>query len=66
MRSILPRKLASVLVRAPVMRRSWKGLGRLLVQFRRKPEAGSFVHDMFYIKLTWGRESTGIGGCIFC
>ena len=28
MRSMLPRKLASVFVRAPVMRRSLRGLGR--------------------------------------
>jgi hypothetical protein len=46
MRSMLPRKIASVLMRAPVMRRSyrrvWTATGSL-----GEPLAGSFVHDMF-------------------
>jgi hypothetical protein len=43
---MLSRNVASVRVRAPIMRRSWieifatSALGE-------KPEAGSFVHDMF-------------------
>jgi hypothetical protein len=45
MRSILPRKLASVLVRALVMRRSFGEVGPSLV--RKEPAAGPFVHDMF-------------------
>jgi hypothetical protein len=45
MRSMLPRKLASVRVRAPVMRRSLKDIRHLAPG--EKPEAGSFVHDMF-------------------
>jgi hypothetical protein len=45
MRSMLPRKLASVLVRAPLMRRSSGKLGRHW--FSGEPAAGSFVHDMF-------------------
>jgi hypothetical protein len=45
MHSMLPRKLASVFVRAPVMRRSSKLLGRHW--FLEEPEASSFVHDMF-------------------
>jgi hypothetical protein len=45
MRSMLPRKVASVFVRAPVMRRSsdiWA-----VTWFRREPAIGSIVHDMF-------------------
>jgi len=45
MRSMLPRKVASVLVRAVLMRRS---LGKMVAApVQREPEAGSFVHDMF-------------------
>jgi hypothetical protein len=45
MRSMLPRKVASVLVRAPVIAPVPLNLDRHW--FRRKPEAGSNVHDMF-------------------
>jgi hypothetical protein len=46
MRSMLPRKAASVRVRAPVMRRSLRKIFATSV-LGEKPEAGSFVHDMF-------------------
>jgi hypothetical protein len=42
---MLPRNIASVLVRAPVMRRSWENVSASVLE--EKPEAGSFVHDMF-------------------
>jgi hypothetical protein len=45
MRSMLPRNVASVHVRAPVMRRSLKIFAASALG--KKPEAGSFVHDMF-------------------
>jgi hypothetical protein len=45
MRSMLPRNLASVRVRAPVMRRSRENVSAS--GSGREPEAGSFVHDMF-------------------
>jgi hypothetical protein len=45
MRSMLLRKVASVLVRAPVMRRSLKRIAAATVFS--EPAAGSFVHDMF-------------------
>jgi hypothetical protein len=44
-RSMLPRRDASVLVRALLMRRGSLVWGQFASQ--REPEAGSFVHDMF-------------------
>ena len=45
-RSMRPRKFASVLVRAVLMRRSFRKFGRYRF-FPSEPAAGSFVHDMF-------------------
>jgi hypothetical protein len=46
MRSMLPRKAATVLVWARSRMPFLEGLDRFLVR-RGEPEAGSFVHDMF-------------------
>jgi hypothetical protein len=48
MRSILPRKIASVLVRAPIIaRRSSGSVWAVTGSFRSEPAAGTFVHGMF-------------------
>ena len=101
MRSILPRKVASVLVRAahdpPKCERFGDKIMRFLNEMRARsdakpastfadralalrrssgrrlgrtvrysePAAGSFVHDMFYIKLTSPKESILSGGYDF-
>jgi len=62
MRSMLPRKLASVFVRAPVMRRSLKGWDHLLVQLGENQKLAHLFMICSNIKLTWAGESIGIGG----
>jgi hypothetical protein len=47
MRSMLPRKVASVFVRTPLMRRSFFGGWAVTGFFKCEPAAGSIVHDMF-------------------
>src|SRR6202048_1019956 len=65
MRSMLPRKLASVFVRAPVMRRSLGDVGPLQVSGVNPRPAHLFMIRS-NIKLTWPGESIGIGDYDFC
>jgi hypothetical protein len=63
MRSMLPRKLASVFVRARSrMRRSLKGWDHLLVQLGENQKLAHLFMICSNIKLTWAGESIGIGG----
>src|SRR3981081_1423171 len=60
MRSILPRKTASVFVRAPLMRRSSGSFGRPTGSGENQKLAHLFM-ICSNIKLTWPMESIGIG-----
>ena len=59
-----PRKLASVLVRAVLMRRSFRNFG-LYRFFRVNPRLAHLFMICSNIKLTGPAESIGIGGVIF-
>jgi hypothetical protein len=62
MRSMRPRKSASVFVRAPVMRPSFK---EMLGRHRMNPQPAHLFMICSNIKLTWARESTVSGDYVF-